>query len=263
MGMAGITLPLKYVDRFKKLNTKVEMQLHVQEMDGYPKRLTDSEVADIFGPLRPLNPPIHDGWDLKECNNRLVTYIDRARVLRQAYELKKSLSEVQLTDRTSIVVSETNNAIFEQMNKIKSMRAEAARRRIEVEQRRNRLRDIMSRLSIYSVTKETEFDEVSAYQQLLDFETVRMSQPERKHRATVRTSTARRSASTSANTSGYAHSSQTKSQSRVSYRKRDSSADSGKGYSKAATPDGTLDGSFGELGGRNSGFLDDLKKDVY
>merc|ERR1712130_974884 len=39
-------------------------------------------------------------------------------------------------DRTSIVVSETNNAIFEQMNKIKSMRAEAARRRIEVEQRR-------------------------------------------------------------------------------------------------------------------------------
>ena len=33
--MAGITVPLKYVDRFKKLNTKVEMQLHVQEMDGY------------------------------------------------------------------------------------------------------------------------------------------------------------------------------------------------------------------------------------
>jgi len=47
------------------------------------------------------------------------------------------------------------------------------------------------------------------------------------------------------------------------FRKRDSSADSGKGYSKAATPDGTLDGSFGEFGGRSSGFLDDLKKDVY
>jgi hypothetical protein len=126
-----------------------------------------------------------------------------------------------------------------------------------------RLRDIMSRLSIYSVTKETEFDEVSAYQQLLDFETVRVSQPERKHRATVRTSTSRRSASSSAYASGYAHSSQTKSQGRVSYRKRDSSADSGKGYSKAATPDGTLDGSFGEFGGRNSGFLEGLQKDVY
>ena len=33
--MAGITLPLKNVDRFKKLNTEVEIQLHVQEMDGY------------------------------------------------------------------------------------------------------------------------------------------------------------------------------------------------------------------------------------
>jgi len=464
--MAGITIPLKNLDKFAKLK-HVEVKLHVQEMDGYPKRLTDFEVAEVFG---------LSGWDLKECNNRLVTYIDRARVLRQAYELKKSLSEVQLTDRTSVVVTEKNNVIFEQMAKIKSLRAEAARRRTEVELRRKaameeadrnerryktqmtvlkermaaldalaqeeaklrcrecsgsslreyyrgglsaprrsgykppavhaekleikdlvltaelgrssrdeayekivigirseyhqrflealnearrkykkqskleikieedimrvyqtlirqradingiqyslpgllelessrhykarirqligdieglrgllrkredemgalkanwaselremdalleaalaRLRDIMSRLSIYSVTKETEFDEVSAYQQLLDFETVRVSQPERKHRATVKTSTYRRSASTSAYASGYSQS----SKGRVSYRKRDSSADSGKGYSKAATPDGTLDGSFGEFGGRTSagsGFLEGLQKDVY
>ena len=95
--------------------------------------MNDSEVEMIFGPLRPLS---YDGWDLKECNNRLVTYIDRARVLREAYELKKSLSEVQLVDRTSIVVSEKNNVLIEQMERIKSMRANAARRRLEVEQRR-------------------------------------------------------------------------------------------------------------------------------
>ena len=41
-----------------------------------------------------------------------------------------------MTDRTSVVVTEKNNAIFEQMAKIKSMRAEAARRRTEVELRR-------------------------------------------------------------------------------------------------------------------------------
>ena len=93
-----------------------------------PKRLSDFEVADLFG--------IPTGWDLKECNNRLVTYIDRARVLREAYELKKSLSEVQLVDRTSIVVSEKNNVVIEQMERIKAMRANAARRRLEVEQRR-------------------------------------------------------------------------------------------------------------------------------
>ena len=36
-------------------------------------------------------------------------------MLREAYELKKSLSEVQLVDRTSIVVSEKNNVLIEQM----------------------------------------------------------------------------------------------------------------------------------------------------
>jgi len=132
-----------------------------------------------------------------------------------------------------------------------------------------KLRDIMGRLSIYSVTKETEFDEVAAYQQLLDFEEEWVRQPKSKHRATVRSSTTRRSASTAAYTSsGYSHSSQTRtsrssysssSKGRVSYGKRDSSGDSGKGYSKAATPDGTLDTSFGYE--RNSGFLENLQKE--
>ena len=66
----------------------------------------------------------------------MVTYIDRARVLRQAYQLKKSLSEVQLNDRTSVVMTEKNSVILEQMEKIKSLRVAAARRRVEVEQRR-------------------------------------------------------------------------------------------------------------------------------
>ena len=101
--------------------------------------------------------------------------------------------------------------------------------------------------------RETEFDEVAAYQQLLDFEEewvrkperntlseqpcpnnpvlpnfkskigtsigisdnhsdlVKVRQPKSKHRATVRSSTTRRSASTAAYTSsGYSHSSQTR-----------------------------------------------------
>jgi len=390
----------------------VEVPLQVQENDGYPKRLFD--VDKLFGGLKlePVPVPFNDGWDLTECNNRLVTYIDRARVLRQAYQLKKSLSEVQLNDRTSVVMTEKNSVILEQMEKIKSLRVAAARRRVEVEQRRKaamegaerserryktqmtvlkermatldslakeeanlrckecsnsslreyyrgglsvrrqlnykpaavhaekveikslvltaelgrssrdeafekiiikirnefhqkflaslnearkkykkqgkleitieedilriyqtlirqradvngiqyslsglsqlessrhykarmrqlvgdieglrqllrkrndemsglsagwavelreidavleaslaKLRDVMGKLSYVSVTKETEFDEVAAYQQLLDFETVRVSQPERRHRATVRTSTSRRSASSSA-----------------------------------------------------------------
>ena len=52
--------------------------------------------------------------------------------------MKKSLSEVQLTDRTSIVISEESDVISEAINKLKSMRAEAARKRMEVEQRRKK-----------------------------------------------------------------------------------------------------------------------------
>ena len=95
-------------------------------------------MEKLFGGLKPepLPVPVTGSWDLKECNDRLVTYIDRARVLRQAYELKKSLSEVQLNDRTSVVIAEKNSVIVEQMEKIKSMRAAAARRGVQVEQRR-------------------------------------------------------------------------------------------------------------------------------
>ena len=43
---------------------------------------------------------------------------------------------MQLNDRTSVVIAEKNSVIVEQMEKIRSMRAAAARRRVEVEQRR-------------------------------------------------------------------------------------------------------------------------------
>ena len=33
--MAGITVPLKNIDRFRKLGVEVEIKLHFQEMDGY------------------------------------------------------------------------------------------------------------------------------------------------------------------------------------------------------------------------------------
>ena len=35
---------------------------------------------DCFGGLTPI---LTNSWDLKECNNRLVSYIDKARVLKQ------------------------------------------------------------------------------------------------------------------------------------------------------------------------------------
>ena len=41
-------------------------------------------AKDIFG-------IVLGSWDLKTCNNHLVAFIDRARVLAEAYEIKGSL----------------------------------------------------------------------------------------------------------------------------------------------------------------------------
>ena len=38
-----------------------------------PERLSAKDTEILFGGFRVITT----GWDLKECNNRLVTYIDR------------------------------------------------------------------------------------------------------------------------------------------------------------------------------------------
>lgn len=134
--MAGVTIPLRNVARFQKLSTRVSVDLQYQEMDGYPVRLTETQLIKWFGPL----VTISSGWDLKECNNRLVTYIDRARVLRQAYEVKEGLPS-HLQDRISVVQAQSTHFLGEQMDKLRNMLAETRRRRSLVEQRRKSAKD--------------------------------------------------------------------------------------------------------------------------
>ena len=82
--MAGITVSLRDLARFHKLGVPVNIDLTYQAMDGYvsvlvltcicnpplqPERLSPKDIEKVFD--------IRTGWDLKECNNRLVTYIDR------------------------------------------------------------------------------------------------------------------------------------------------------------------------------------------
>jgi len=127
--------------RFAKLGIQVSVDLQVQEKDGYPMRLKDSDIIRLFGPLQSIT----SDWDLKECNNRLVTYIDRARVLRQAYELKQGLPS-SLSTRTSVIVqSESSTFLIQQMDKIRTMLADVKRRRAEKENTRQKVKDEMER----------------------------------------------------------------------------------------------------------------------
>jgi len=134
--MAGVTIPLRDVARFQRLSTRVTLPLQVQAEDGYPVRLSESQIIQYFGPL----VTVSSGWDLKECNNRLVTYIDRARVLRQAYEFKEGLPS-QLSERVSVVQQQSTAFLSEQTEKLKAMIAEARRRKSLVEQRRRTAKD--------------------------------------------------------------------------------------------------------------------------
>ena len=79
-------------------------------------------------------------WDLKECNNRLVTYIDRARVLRQAYEVKTGLPN-ELTDRTSVVITESGHFLTEQIAKLRANMEEVKRKRRDAEMRKKAAKD--------------------------------------------------------------------------------------------------------------------------
>merc|ERR1712002_740256 len=118
-------------------------------------------------------------------------------------------------------------------------------------------------MSGFMVSEENSLDELSVYQQLLNWETGRLSVAHLPRRATVterRSTSGRRSTSASASVRNSYSSSSTMIPGN-SYKKRDSSADSGRGYSKAATPDGTLEHrsmssfEFSEehIGGRTSG----------
>ena len=59
----------------------------------------------------------------------------RARVLKQAYNLKAGLPD-QLDNRTSVVVTESSNFLSQQIDKLRMQMTDARKRRALAEQRR-------------------------------------------------------------------------------------------------------------------------------
>jgi len=125
-----------------------------------------------------------------------------------------------------------------------------------------RLREMMSSLLHVDISMETSLDEVKIFQELLKLERGRISvtnNPTRRATVTERSSVRHGGHSESS----FSHHRSTTRSSTSTYKKRDSSADSGRGFSKAATPDGTLDNRSFSFDGegrhsQNSQFLDKL-----
>jgi len=107
--MAGLRLSLRDVQYFKH-RTVVEVELLHQALDGHPAVMS---VENTFGIQMPSS-----SWDLPTCNNHLVAFIDRARVLAEAYEIKGSLPST-LQERTSLMPPDASRLFEEEILRLK------------------------------------------------------------------------------------------------------------------------------------------------
>merc|ERR1712059_223010 len=106
-----------------------------------------------------------------------------------------------------------------------------------------RLRDVMSQLSMFGLSEETRLDELSVYQQLLQFETSRLSVPHNSRRATVteRATSSRRSTSAATVFGRASYSSSSTMKASGSFSRASARSSRSSQYSKVATPEATLD----------------------
>merc|ERR1719318_822638 len=105
--MAGFRLSLQEVQFFQHRGL-VWLDLQHQGFDGHPAEVSAKAIFGI----------VLGSWDLKTCNNHLVAFIDRARVLAEAYEIKGSLPST-LTERTSLMPPDASRLFDEEIIRLK------------------------------------------------------------------------------------------------------------------------------------------------
>merc|ERR1719431_1492141 len=135
--MAGIRLSLMDVQYFTKKDTVI-VELKHQESDGHPATFPDEQrfIRTLF---QWKMPTIGTGLDLKTCNNHLVSFIERARVLAEAYDFKANMPD-SLTNSVTVMPPDVREMfraeIIRYQSKLNSARAEKAKYEAE----RNNLR---------------------------------------------------------------------------------------------------------------------------
>eukprot|EP00092_Neocalanus_flemingeri_P031793 GFUD01034537.1.p1 GENE.GFUD01034537.1~~GFUD01034537.1.p1 ORF type:complete len:648 (+),score=175.65 GFUD01034537.1:48-1991(+) len=107
--MAGVTISMKDVSFFQEKSVKVNLE-H-QEKNGHPAEVP---AKNIFG------IKTSSSWDLKTCNNKLVSFIDRARVLAEAYEMKGSLPTI-LQEWNTMMPPDASKAFEAEIENLQSL----------------------------------------------------------------------------------------------------------------------------------------------
>jgi len=128
--MAGFRLSLEHVQYFQT-RAVVSIELQHQDNDGHPAAMAAVDARAIFN-------IVLGSWDLKTCNNHLVAFIDRARVLAEAYEIKGSLPTT-LHEKTAMMPPDASRLFEEEILRLKSL---ISKRRSKIQEYRSQ-RDIL------------------------------------------------------------------------------------------------------------------------
>jgi len=126
--LAGVRIPMEEVLYFDANKSLVTLDLQAQLADGHPGEIDQKTWRYIFG-------YIESGWDLKTCNNHLVTFIEKARVLAEAYEVDNMYPKT-MTNKTSVRITATS-MFDDELHKLK-LKIQESRRNLE---ERRRVRD--------------------------------------------------------------------------------------------------------------------------
>jgi len=112
--MEGIRFTMNEFSYFEKLGRPVEVKLKHQEIDGHPAKLSYSEIDSLFLIRKP-----DQKMDLKMCNDTLISFIEKARVLSEAIEIKQSLPS-SLSNRTSVSMPDIQKVLEAEISKMRN-----------------------------------------------------------------------------------------------------------------------------------------------
>jgi len=134
--MAGIRLSLQDVEYFTKWNY-VTLELMHQEMDGHPAPYADevSCIRKLFG----YETRSKESLDLRACNNHLVSFIERARVLAEAYDFKNNMP-TSLTNTVSSAPLDVRQMFRDEIARMKHQISLKRSERTRIEEEGHNLR---------------------------------------------------------------------------------------------------------------------------
>jgi len=142
--MAGVRLSLQDIQYFTMFSS-VQLSLMHQDMDGHP-----AAYDDEIHLLRKLFhyhyvETVKGSLDLKSCNNHLVSFIERARVLAEAYDFKNNMPE-SLTNTVSTAPLDVRQMFRDEIARMKSQISLRRAERTKLESDRTNLRRIQENL---------------------------------------------------------------------------------------------------------------------